>query len=92
MVKPVLEFAQDYDEMHIYLLYEIYEVLKDAGYFELKIDWELDLSYVTEYTDLYYVKCIIWLQKNYPKDYYQYQKSIFFTNKDIAMLMKLSVI
>jgi hypothetical protein len=88
-MKPVMRFIKENFKNWKMVSYDdIFYELRLAGYFELTLDWN---RYLGTRNDPYYRSCIDWLDENYPNDHIESPGTIFFTTKDIAALMKLSV-
>ena len=81
-MKPVRNFVDE-------ILYQnrgltqsdFFAYLRNHGYIHLEIK---DVRLLFAYDD--------WCNENYPDDYFSISDHLFFTNKEIAALMKLSVL
>jgi hypothetical protein len=77
-MKSVKEYVKEINNSA--LSFRTIEKVKEAGYFDIRItDFKKRHLYIE------------WLIKNYPNDYIIYGYSFYFSNKDIAILMRLSI-
>jgi hypothetical protein len=85
-MKPVRLYCEDLKLDYNIEAYYHSDVLVNAGYYRLRIGYSFEERY-----HHYPGKHDAWCRENYFNDYYICEESVFFTNKEIAVLMKLSV-
>lgn len=88
---PVRQFVKEIPGIHDLAQHLLFDILRQAGYYEFHsgFDWQ-DIKHNKL---LYDDKCRGWCERNYPNDtIYDVSGTFFFTNKEIATLMKLSVL
>jgi hypothetical protein len=84
---PVREFVDARIQLYIGNHIGLMAVLTDAGYYQYY--FRIGKGY-TEYFELV-ARYTRWCKENYPNDYYTISGVFFFTSKDIAVFMKLSI-
>lgn len=87
-MKPVREFVYARIRLYTKDRAELIHILRNTGYYEYDFKGGITIS---EYYELL-PKYNRWCNDNYPDDYSIISGIFFFTNKDIATLMKLSVL
>jgi hypothetical protein len=89
-MKPVKQFVGQIENVVHLERTELFGMLRQAGYYEFHSGFDCHDIKLKEY--LYDAGCELWCHTNYPNDYFSELGTFFFTNKEIATLMKLSVL
>jgi hypothetical protein len=86
-MKPILDFIEElYVDYRKISPERIMKFVNFYGYYGA--DYLKDDK---DESEKYFVRCVEWLEIYYPEDHVSHLGMIYFTNKEIAMIMKLSV-
>jgi hypothetical protein len=87
-MKPIMQFVKDsYPDWRKVEYTDIFNMLRENGYYETKVAFNLDKRDITHR----YFRFEIWCLENCPNDYIALLETFMFTNKEDAMMMKLCV-
>lgn len=90
-MKPLVEYLVEYDTMWIELGHTlIIEILRQADYYEVSVPYDNKLSNIK--TMKRHFEFVKWTWENCANDSYACGEIFFFTNTEIATMMKLSVL
>lgn len=87
---PIKEFIRDYFGFHSRNIRGMWAILTDTGYYGYEHNYPEPLTYREHF--VIHNSIVDWCNVNYPNDYALIGGKFFFTNKNIAILMKLSVL